>query len=86
MEVTGGEPLLQGECVNLLNELIKNDYDVMLETGGSLPIKQVPKSVKKIIDFKCPSSGMENKNLWDIIEDVSKHDEIKSRKNHKKSL
>ena len=32
---------------------------------------------QKIIDFKCPSSGMENKNLWDIIEDVSKHDEIK---------
>ena len=77
VEVTGGEPLLQGECVNLLNELIKNDYDVMLETGGSLSTKQVPESVKKIIDFKCPSSRMENKNLWDIIEDVSKHDEVK---------
>ena len=77
VEVTGGEPLLQSECITLLNKLIENNYQVMLETGGSLPINLVPESVKKIIDFKCPSSNMENKNLWEILDNVSKNDEDK---------
>ena len=77
VEVTGGEPLLQNGCIKLLNKLIDNKYDVMLETGGSLPIKTVNKNVKKIIDFKCPTSGMEKKNLWAIIEDISEKDEVK---------
>jgi 7-carboxy-7-deazaguanine synthase len=77
VEVTGGEPLFQDKCINLLQELIDSGYEVLLETGGSLSIKNVPKEVKKIIDFKCPSSGMENKNLWSIVNDVMLHDEIK---------
>lgn len=77
IEVTGGEPLLQKECITLLNELIKLNYKVMLETSGSLPLDKVPNEIMKIIDFKCPSSKMEHKNLWEIIKDVSSHDEIK---------
>jgi len=77
VEVTGGEPLLQEQCIKLLNELIKLRYDVMLETSGSLPLDKVPSKVIKIIDFKCPSSKMEHKNLWEIIKDISCHDEIK---------
>jgi len=77
IEVTGGEPLLQEQCIKLLNELIKLRYDVMLETSGSLPLDKVPSKVIKIIDFKCPSSKMEHKNLWEIIKDISCHDEIK---------
>ena len=77
VEVTGGEPLLQSQCINLLRELINNKYDVMLETSGSLSIKEVPEDVKKIIDFKCPTSGMEHKNLWAIINDVNNNDEVK---------
>lgn len=77
IEVTGGEPLLQKECITLLNELIKLNYKVMLETSGSLPLDKVPNEIIKIIDFKCPSSKMEHKNLWEIIKDVSPHDEIK---------
>tara|TARA_Y100000814_G_C12216671_1_gene363343 strand:+ start:56 stop:700 length:645 start_codon:yes stop_codon:yes gene_type:complete len=77
VEVTGGEPLLQKECLNLLTELENNKYNVMLETSGSLPINKISKNVKKIVDFKCPSSGMEHKNLWSIIDDISNNDEIK---------
>lgn len=77
IEVTGGEPLLQKECLDLLNELIAHKYEVLLETGGSLPINKVPKKVKRIVDFKCPSSGMEKKNLWSIINDLQPHDEVK---------
>ena len=77
VEVTGGEPLLQKESIDLMEKLIEKKYTVMLETGGSLPIKNVPKEVIKIIDFKCPTSKMDKKNDWSIIKDITNHDEIK---------
>ena len=77
IEVTGGEPLFQDECIDLLNKLLKANYEVMLETGGSLPIYIVPKEVIKFVDFKCPSSGMGKKNLWSIVDDLQIHDEVK---------
>ena len=77
VEVTGGEPLFQEECIDLLNELVNSNYEVMLETGGSLSISDVPKKVIKIVDFKCPSSGMVKKNLWSIVDDLQAHDEVK---------
>jgi len=77
IEITGGEPLMQKECIDLLHELIDSNYEVMLETSGSLPISKVPGTVIKIIDFKCPSSNMEKKNLWSILNDIKIHDEIK---------
>ena len=51
VEVTGGEPLFQKNCIVLLKRLIKEKYEVLLETSGSLPIKDVPKEVINIIDF-----------------------------------
>jgi 7-carboxy-7-deazaguanine synthase len=77
VEVTGGEPLFQDECIDLLNELVNSNYEVMLETGGSLSISDVPKKVVKIVDFKCPSSGMVKKNLWSIADNLQSHDEVK---------
>ena len=77
VEVTGGEPLFQDECIDLLNELLSQNYEVLLETGGSLPILDVPKEVIRIVDFKCPSSNMETKNLWSIVNDLQPHDEVK---------
>ena len=77
IEITGGEPLMQKECIDLLHKLIDSNYEVMLETSGSLPLSKVPGKVIKIIDFKCPSSGMEKHNLWSIVEDLRDHDEIK---------
>ena len=67
VEVTGGEPLFQKNCIELLERLIKEKYEVLLETSGSLSIEDVPKKVINIIDFKCPSSKMTKKNLWDNI-------------------
>ncbi|MGD8306327.1 MAG: radical SAM protein, partial [Ignavibacteria bacterium] len=45
VEITGGEPLVQDECRNLMKKLCDEGYDVMLETGGSLSIKDVDKRV-----------------------------------------
>ena len=77
VEVTGGEPLFQKECIDLLQELVTNNYDVLLETSGSLSTKSVPKKVINIIDFKCPSSNMEKKNLWGNITYLKPSDEVK---------
>ena len=77
IEVTGGEPLFQEECILLLNILVKEKYNVLLETGGSLSIIDVPKDVIKIVDFKCPTSKMTKKNLWTIVNDLQPHDEVK---------
>ena len=77
VEVTGGEPLFQKNCINLLQELVDLDYKVLLETSGSLTIKDVPEEVINIIDFKCPSSNMKKKNLWENINYLKLDDEVK---------
>ena len=77
VQVTGGEPLIQKNCIELLKRLDANDYQILLETGGSISLDNVPKSVIKIVDFKCPGSGMEKKNLWSILDDIDSKDEIK---------
>ena len=77
VEITGGEPLMQDMCIDLLQELVTKKYNVMLETSGSLSIAKVPREVIKIIDFKCPSSKMDKKNLWTIIKYIQPYDEIK---------
>ena len=77
VEVTGGEPLFQKNCIFLLQRLIKEKYDVLLETSGSLSIQEVPEKVVNIIDFKCPSSMMVKKNLWENINYIKDKDEVK---------
>lgn len=61
VEITGGEPLMQNECLDLMKILCDSGFDVMLETGGSLPINSIDPRVMIIMDFKCPSSGMMKK-------------------------
>lgn len=77
VEVTGGEPLMQESVLALMRALINEGKTVLLETGGSLPIMDVPRQVIKIVDFKCPGSGMDKNNNWRILEDLSGHDELK---------
>src|ERR1700739_1231978 len=57
-ESTGGEPLLkERELVPLMERLLRDDYELMIETSGERPVENVPKAVHKIIDVKCPGSG-----------------------------
>jgi len=77
VEITGGEPMLQENVIQLMNILLKDKYDVLLETSGAISLKDVPEEVKKIVDFKCPSSDMKDKNLWSILDELQPHDEIK---------
>ena len=75
--VTGGEPLAQKEVLNLLKTLADSDYQVSLETGGGLSIKEVDPRVKIILDIKTPESGEEKKNHWENLEVINSKDEIK---------
>jgi len=77
VEITGGEPLMQNESIELMDRLCENGFDVMLETGGSLPVDKVNKKVKIILDLKCPSSGMSKKNYFPNLEIIKPEDEIK---------
>lgn len=77
VEVTGGEPLLQPATSELLEALCSEGYEVMLETNGSLPVKNVDKRVKIILDIKCPSSNMSEKNYYDNLYILKSIDEIK---------
>jgi 7-carboxy-7-deazaguanine synthase len=77
VEVTGGEPLVQNESLELMKKLCDENFEVLLETGGSLPIKDIDRRVKIIMDLKCPSSKMAKKNLYENIEYLKSSDEVK---------
>ncbi|MCH8033502.1 MAG: radical SAM protein [Bacteroidetes bacterium] len=77
VEITGGEPLVQDESLELMKRLCDEGFEVMLETGGSLPIKDIDERVLIIMDLKCPSSKMEKKNLYENINFLKPADELK---------
>jgi 7-carboxy-7-deazaguanine synthase len=75
--VTGGEPLAQKACLDLLRKLCDIGYDVSLETSGALDIEPVDTRVSRIVDFKAPGSGEVERNLWSNVAHLSQHDEVK---------
>ena len=75
--VTGGEPLAQKEVLSLLKVLADQNYEVSLETGGGLSIKEVDPRIKIILDIKTPESGEEKKNYWYNLNLIHSKDEIK---------
>ena len=77
VEITGGEPLLQEEVYDLMNALLAKNYEVLLETGGGVSVARVPNRVIKILDVKCPGSGEDSRNLWDNLDHLNPHDEVK---------
>ncbi|MCD6353431.1 MAG: radical SAM protein, partial [Proteobacteria bacterium] len=77
VEITGGEPLLQAETPVLVNGLLKQGYRVILETNGSLDIRRVSNQCVRIVDFKCPGSGMADANNLKNLDYLSDQDEVK---------
>lgn len=75
--VTGGEPLLQAETPVLLKALCDAGFSVCLETNGSLPVGSVDARVHRIVDIKCPESGMAEHNHWGNLELLTCRDEVK---------
>jgi len=75
--VTGGEPLAQKNCIDLMNQLCELGYQVSLETGGALDIKDVHAKVKIILDVKTPKSNEDKNNFWPNLANIRTNDEIK---------
>lgn len=77
VEVTGGEPLCQANTIPLLRELKKAGRTILLETNGSLDLAPVPEGVIKIMDLKCPDSGMTDKMRFANLQHLTPDDELK---------
>jgi 7-carboxy-7-deazaguanine synthase len=77
VELTGGEPLCQPAALELMRALCDSGWEVLLETNGSRDIGPVDSRVGRIVDFKCPSSGMSQENLWSNVEHLCARDEVK---------
>jgi 7-carboxy-7-deazaguanine synthase len=75
--VTGGEPMLQQSVYGLFEKLLERNYTVLLETGGQVSLAEVDPRVHKIMDFKCPSSGMEAHNDYGNVHCLTRNDELK---------
>jgi 7-carboxy-7-deazaguanine synthase len=77
VEITGGEPLLQGEVHSLIDRLLLEGYEVLVETGGSLDVGRLDPRVVKILDLKAPGSGMDRLNNLDNLQYLDRKDQVK---------
>jgi 7-carboxy-7-deazaguanine synthase len=77
VELTGGEPLEQEEVYPLLSRLADSGREVLVETGGHVPIARVDPRAVVVLDVKAPGSGMERANCEENLEALRPRDEVK---------
>lgn len=75
--VTGGEPLAQPACHELMTQLLDKGYVVSLETSGAIDVSLVDARAVKVMDLKTPASAEIDKNLYQNIEYLSEKDQVK---------
>jgi 7-carboxy-7-deazaguanine synthase len=75
--VTGGEPLAQKPCVELLRRLCDAGYTVSLETSGAIDIGAVDPRVVRVVDLKTPGSKEDARNRWENLPLLAAHDQVK---------
>lgn len=81
--LTGGEPLIHCDCDKLVDALLRQGYEVNIETNGAVDITAFRNSVYRsdklffTIDYKLPSSGMEDKMLLSNFTSLRGNDVIK---------
>jgi 7-carboxy-7-deazaguanine synthase len=75
--VTGGEPLAQKPCVELLARLCDAGFDVSLETSGALDVSPVDARVSRVVDLKTPGSGEERRNRLENLDVLAARDQVK---------
>ena len=75
--VTGGEPLAQPVCRELLRRLADNGYQVSLETGGAIDISGIDPRVSVVMDLKTPGSGEVARNRYENIAILKSADQVK---------
>ncbi len=75
--VTGGEPLAQPACLELITQLLDKGFIVSLETSGAIDISEVDSRAVKVMDLKTPGSGELSKNLYQNIAFLNAKDQVK---------
>lgn len=75
--VTGGEPLAQPACLELLRALCDAGYRVSLETSGALSLAGVDERVSKVMDLKTPGSGEQHRNRLENLQLLGGNDQLK---------
>ena len=76
--ITGGEPLIQKqECIKLTKQLLKEEFNVLIETNGSISISKIPKRAIISLDIKCPSSKMNKEISYDNLYLIKRRDQVK---------
>ena len=75
--VTGGEPLAQKRCLDLLARLCDAGFNVSLETSGALDVGGVDARVSRVVDLKAPGSGEVARNLWSNLDALAAKDQVK---------
>ncbi len=77
VEITGGEPLLQGEVYNFMKKLLDAGFKVLVETNGSVSIVDIDIRAVVILDVKTPGSGMSDKMDLENLKRIKQSDEVK---------
>ena len=77
VEITGGEPLLQGDTPILAEKLLAMGKEVLIETNGSVDFSILPPGCCRIVDCKLPASGMDKYNCYEAYKHLTKLDEVK---------
>jgi 7-carboxy-7-deazaguanine synthase len=75
--VTGGEPLAQAGCHELLKKLCDKNYEVSLETSGAIDVSTVDSRVVRVVDVKTPGSKEVDKNIYENFQYLTTNDQIK---------
>lgn len=75
--VTGGEPLSQKRCLDLLRRLCDAGHVVSLETSGAIDIAEVDPRVSRVLDIKTPGSAEVARNRWENLPLLTAHDQVK---------
>jgi len=75
--VTGGEPLAQKACVELLRVLCDAGYHVSLETSGAIDIGKVDARVMRVVDIKTPGSGEVRRNRLENLALLRPDEQVK---------
>jgi 7-carboxy-7-deazaguanine synthase len=75
--LTGGEPLEQPGCFSLATRLCEAGREVLVETGGHVELGELDPRVVRVVDVKCPGSGMAQRNLAGNLDGLRPVDELK---------
>lgn len=79
LTITGGEPLIHDNIEDFIEILNSENYKINIETNGTVPINFLLKYENVLItmDYKCPSSNMEDKMNLDNLKILRNSDVLK---------